>query len=170
MKAIKIISGIVTVLVIIFFSTGLLVKETTYQVKVEIHKPLQEVFLAFNDQQKMMEWMPEVKAIEPISVKPGKVGSEYKMTVDNKGQAIVMTKKVMAFVPNKKVTLFFDADDMLKTDDYSFSAQNGVTTIVKESVCKSDSYIMSCMFPYFKSVFKEIDQKYLNNFKVYVEK
>jgi uncharacterized membrane protein len=170
MKAIKIILGIVTVLVIIFFSTGLLVKETTYQVKVDIHKPLQEVFLAFNDQQKMMEWMPEVKAIEPVNVNPGVVGSEYKMTVENNGQTIVMLEKVMAFVPNKKVTLFFDAGDMLKTDDYSFSEQNGVTTIVKESVCKSDSYIMSCMFPYFKGTFTEIDKKYLNDFKVYIEK
>ena len=170
MKAIKIIVGIVTVLVIVFFSTGLLVKQTSYQVEVNIHKPLSEVFLAFNDPQKLMEWLPEVKSIEPVNINPGIVGSEYKMTVDNNGQTIVMTKKIMAYIPNEKVTLFFDADDMLKTDDYSFSERNGVTTIVKKTVCKSDSYIMSCMFPYFKSVFKEIDQKYLNNFKVYIEK
>ena len=170
MKAIKIILGIVTVIVILFFSTGLLVKQTTYQVKVEIHKPLSEVFLAFNDQQKMMEWIPEIKSIEPINVNPGVVGSEYKMTVVNNGQTIVMTEKVMAFVTNKKVTLFFDADDMLKTDDYNFSEKDGVTTILKESVCKSESYIMSCMFPYFKGKFTEIDQKYLDDFKVYIEK
>ncbi len=45
MKAIKIILGIVTLLVIVFFSTGLIIKETTYQVKVEIDKPLKTVFL-----------------------------------------------------------------------------------------------------------------------------
>jgi len=98
MKAIKIISGIVTLLVILFFSTGLLVKQTAYQVKVDIKKPLSEVFIAFNDQQKLMEWMPEIKSIEPININPGVVGSEYKITVDNNGQTIVMTEKVMAFV------------------------------------------------------------------------
>ncbi len=170
MKAVKIILGIVTALVVVFFSTGLFVKETTYQVKVTINKPVSEVFTVFNDQEKMTVWLPEVKSIEPINIKPGIVGSEYKMTVDNNGQTVIMKEKVLAYVPNQKVTLFFDADDMLKTDDYNFSEANGVTTIVKDVSCKSDSYIMSCMFPYFKGFFKDIDQKYLNDFKTYIEK
>jgi len=170
MKAIKIILGIVTVLMVIFFSTGLLVKETTYQVSIEINKPISEVFTVFNDQEQMKIWLPEVKSIEPINVNPGIVGSEYKMTVDNNGQIVVMTEKVMAYVTDKKITLFFDADDMLKTDDYNFSEVNGGTLIVKDVICKSDSYIMSCMFPYFKGTFSSIDQKYLNDFKAYIEK
>ena len=80
-----------------------------------------------------------------------------------------MTEKVMAYVPNEKVTLFFDAENMLKTNDYLFSEKNGVTTITLNSSCKSESYIMACMFPYFKSVFKEQDQSYLNNFKAFAE-
>ena len=170
MKAIKIILGIVTVLVIVFFSTGLLVKETSYQVKIEINKPISEVFTVFNDQDLMKQWMPSIKMIEPINVKPGIVGSEYKMTVENNGQLIVMNEKVLAYIPNKKVTLYFDADDMLKTDDFNFSEKNGVTTIVKDVSCKSDSYIMSCMFPYFKGYFTDMDQQYLNDFKAYLEK
>ena len=145
-------------------------KETSYQIKVEINKPISEVFTVFNDQNLMKQWMPVVKMIEPINVKPGIVGSEYKMTVENNGQMIVMNEKVLAYIPNEKVTLFFDADDMLKTDDYNFSENNGVTTILKKVSCKSDSYLMSCMFPYFKSYFTEMDQKYLNDFKAYIEK
>lgn len=170
MKAIKIILGIITVLVIIFFSTGLIVKETTYQVRVEINKPISEVFTAFNDQNSMKNWLPEVKSVEPINIKPGIVGSEYKMTVDNNGQIVVMREKVMAYVSNKKVTLFFDAEDMLKTDDYNFTAEDGNTTIVKDVICKSESYIMSCMFPYLKGFFTDMDQKYLDDFKAYIEK
>jgi uncharacterized protein YndB with AHSA1/START domain len=170
MKAVKVILGIVTVLVIIFFSTGLIIKETTYQVKTTINKPIAEVFSLFNDQSKLKEWMPEVQLIEPITIKPGIVGSEYFMTVTNNGQTMKMKEKVLAYVENKKVTLYFDADDMLKTDDVTFSEENGVTTIVKDVVCKSDSYIMSCMFPYFKGTFASIDQDYLNNFKTYIEK
>ena len=170
MKGIKIILGIVTILVIVFFSTGLIVKETTYQVKVEINKPLQTVFSVFNNQELMKEWLTDVKSVTPINVKPGIVGSEYKMIVENQGKEMVMNEKVIAFIPNKKVTLFFDADDMLKTDDYRFSFSEDKTTIVKEVVCKSDSYLMSCVFPYFKGMFIEIDQKYLDNFKAYIEK
>ncbi len=39
----------------------------------------------------------------------------------NQGQEITMTEKVMAYVQNEKVTLFFDAENMLKTDDYVFT-------------------------------------------------
>ena len=85
----------------------------------------------------MKNWLPELIAIEPINIKPGIVGSEYKMTVENNGQTVIMTEKVMAYIPNKKVTLYFDAEDMLKTDDYNFSEENGVTLIVKDVVCKS---------------------------------
>lgn len=170
MKAVKIILGIVTLLVVVFFSTGLLVKETTYQVKIEIDKPLKKVFSVFNNQELMKEWLTDVKSIAPINVKPGIVGSEYKMIVENQGKEMVMNEKVLAFVPNKKVTLFFDAEDMLKTDEYNFSFSDGKTTIVKDVICKSDSYLMSCLFPYFKGMFTEMDQKYLDNFKTYIEK
>ena len=171
MKAVKIILGIVTVLVVIFFSTGLLIKETTYQVKVQIDKPVAEVFTVFNDQEQMKVWMPELKSIEPINVNPGIVGSEYKMTVENNGQLMEMHEKVMAYVQNQKVTLYFDADDMLKTDDFNFSELvDGGTLIEKNVAYKSDSYLMSCLFPYFKGMFIDIDQKYLDNFKAYIEK
>mgnify|MGYP000285976998 FL=1 len=59
---------------------------------------------------------------------------------------------------------------MLKTDDYNFTEKDGKTIIVKDVICKSDSYIMSCMFPYLKGFFSDIDQKYLNDFKFYLEK
>jgi uncharacterized protein YndB with AHSA1/START domain len=170
MKGIKIMLGIVTVLVILFFSTGLLMKETTYQVRVEINKPLSEVFRAFNDQESMKYWLSEVKSIAPINVKPGIVGSEYNITVDNNGQTIIMKEKILAYIPNKKVTVYFDAEDMLKTADYNFSEVSGNTLIINDVVCKSESYMMSCMFPYLKGFFTDMDQKQLENFKAYVEK
>ena len=59
---------------------------------------------------------------------------------------------------------------MLKKDDYVFTEKNGVTTITLNASCQSESYVMACMFPYFKGTFKEQDQAYLNNFKAYIEK
>ena len=169
MKAIKVILVIVTLMVLAFFSTGLFLKETTYQVKIEIEKPIKKVFSVFNNQDLMKEWMTDVKSVIPVNIKPGIVGSEYKMIVDNNGVEVEMNEKVLAFVPTKKVTLFFDANNILKTDTYNFNYHEGKTTIVKDVVSKSDSYLMSCMFPYFKGMFLENDQKYLEDFKQYIE-
>jgi phage tail sheath gpL-like len=81
-----------------------------------------------------------------------------------------MTEKVMAFVENEKVTLFFDAEGMLKKDDYTFTEKDGITTVTLNATCQSDTYIMACIFPYFKGTFQEQDQSYLNNFKEFAEK
>ncbi|MEN8703151.1 MAG: SRPBCC family protein [Polaribacter sp.] len=169
MKTIKIILGIITALVLVFFATGLLVKETNYRAQVSVNESLTEVFTSFNKTENVNNWIPEIKTVETLNENVGKTGSSYKIVLDNKGQEITMTEKVMAYVPNEKVTLFFDAENMLKKDDYVFTENNGVTTITLNSSCRSDSYIMACMFPYFKSTFQNQDQAYLNNFKSYIE-
>ncbi len=171
MKKIKIILGIIIAFAVIFLSTGLIFKETAYTTQVEINKPLEEVFMLFNDSSKINNWIPELKSIEPIDVKPEKTGSTYKMVVaDRNGQEIKLMEKVMAFVPNEKVTLFFNTETMFKKDDYTFAFSNGVTTITNNSICTGNSYLFNCVLPYFKSVVKKQDQEHLNNFKSFIEK
>ncbi|WP_439131677.1 SRPBCC family protein [Polaribacter sp.] len=170
MKTVKIIIGIISAISIIFFATGLVVKETSYTAETTINKPVEEVFTAFNKKGNIKNWIPEVKSVEVLNENIGITGSTYKMVVENQGQEITMTEKVMAYVPNEKITLFFDAENMLKTDDYTFKEKNGVTTVTLKASCQSDSYIMACLFPYFKSTFKTQDQSYLNNFKAFIEK
>ncbi|WP_339661467.1 SRPBCC family protein [uncultured Polaribacter sp.] len=170
MKTIKIILGIITAITVVFFATGLFVKQTDYTAQVSVNKPLTEVFETFNTSEKIKNWIPEIKSLEVLNENIGKTGSSYKIIIDTQDQEITMTQKVLAYVPNEKVTLFFDAENMLKTDDYIFTEKNGVTTITLNASCQSESYMMACMFPYFKSTFKDQDQTYLNNFKAFVEK
>ena len=127
MKTIKIILGIISAIVLAFLLTGLFVKETTYTINVSIDKPIEDVFKAFNNSENIKNWIPEVQSFEVVNNNPGKTGSIYKITVLNQGQEIVMTEKVMAYVPNEKVTLFFDAEGMLKKDDYIFTEKKGKT-------------------------------------------
>ncbi len=171
MKTIKVILGIVIFLSLVFFGTGLVIKEISYETKVEINKPLNEVFAMFNDDDNLKEWIPELKSIVALDEKTGVTGSRYRMVVvDGNGNDITMEEKVLAYVENEKITLYFDAQGMLKTDDYTFASDGSKTIITNQSTCKSDSYIFGCMMPYFKGTFKSIDQGYLNNFKAFAEK
>ena len=170
MKTIKIILGIITAIVVIFLATGLLIKETSYTTQVSVNKSVETVFETFNNSENIKNWIPELKSFDVIKENIGKTGSVYKMVVENQGQEIVMTQKIIAFVKNEKVTLFFDAENMLKRDDYIFVEKNGITTITLNSSCQSESYLMACMFPFFKGTFQEQDQTYLNNFKAFAEK
>ena len=57
MKTIKIILGIITALVLMFFATGLLVKETTYTASVTINESLDTVFDTFNNRKNIKSWI-----------------------------------------------------------------------------------------------------------------
>ncbi len=170
MKAIKIILGIIITLSVIFFATGVVVKEIKYTTEVEIDKPINEVFALFEDADKRQEWLPEIKSIEPIEEKVGKLGSTYKMTIENQGEEVIMTEKIMAYVPNEKLTFQFDSDQMIKTDDYNFTANGNKTKVVQHCTVRAKGYLMACMFPYFKGKLKDVSLGYMNRFKEMVEK
>ncbi len=170
MKAIKIILGIVTALVVAFLLTGLIITEVKYTVEVEVDKPIKEVFEYFENVDLMKKWLPEIKSIEPIDEKSGVVGSTYTMTVVNQGQEMKMVEKITAYIPNKKMIFQFDSDRMIKTDDYNFIANGNKTKVVQNCSVNSKSYMAACLFPYFKGKFKELSLGYMIRFKKEVEK
>ena len=169
MKTIKVILIIISIVVVAFLATGLLVQQTNYSATVSIDKPIDEVFSNFMQIDSVKNWIPDIKSVKPVNINPGITGSVYDVVVLNQGQEIAMTEKIMAYVLNEKVTLFYDAENMLKKDDYLFSEENGITTITLNAACQSESFIMACMFPYFRSTFQAQDQSYLNNFKTFLE-
>ena len=169
MKTIKVILIIISTLVVAFLATGLLVQQTNYSATVSINKPVDEVFNDFMQIDSVKNWIPDIKSVKPVHINPGITGSIYDVVVLNQGQEIAMTEKIMAYVLNEKVTLFYDAENMLKKDDYLFSEENGITTITLNAACQSESFIMACMFPYFRGTFQAQDQSYLNNFKTFLE-
>lgn len=165
MKKIKIILGIISALILAFFLTGLFVQEVVYTNEVRINKPVNEVFTDFQNVELMKQWMPELKSIDVLEETSEKIGSTYKVVVENQGKLITMTKKVLAYETNKRITSYFDAENMLKTDDYIFTSEGNTTKLIQTSTCTSESYVMSCLFPYFKSALRKMSQQYLEQFK-----
>lgn len=170
MKTIKVILVIISLMVVAFLATGFLIKETTYTVKVTINKPLNEVFTSFTNIDNSKNWMPEIQEIETINKNLGITGSTYKLKILNQEQPIFVTERIMAYVPKEKYTVFMDAENMLTKYDYLFSEENDKTTIELNARRQSETYLMGCMFPFFKGNFITQDQMILNNFKDFIEK
>ncbi len=170
MKAVKIVLGIVTALIVVFLLTGIIITDVKYTAEVEIDKPIEKVFEDFQDIELMKKWLPEVKSIEPIEVKEGVIGSTYKMTATNQGQNIVMIEKITDYILNKKMTFQFDSDQMIKIDDYNFIKEGSKTKMVQNCTVNSKSYLMGCLLPFFKGSLKDLSLSYMNRFKTEVEK
>lgn len=170
MKAVKIVLGIVTALIVVFLLAGIIVTDVKYSAEVEINKPIEKVFKDFQDIELMKKWLPEIKSIDPIEVKDGVVGSIYKMVVTNQGQEIEMIEKITDYIPNKKMTFQFDSDQMIKIDDYNFIANGNKTKVIQNCSVNSKSYLMGCLLPFFKGSLKDLSLSYMNRFKTEVEK
>ena len=65
---------------------------------------------------------------------------------------------------------FFDAEQVLKTYNYTFTRQGNSTKILLEASVQTETYMLSCVFPYIKGKFRKVDEQYLSNFKVFTEK
>ena len=170
MKTVKIIIIFLTILTLLFFGTGLVIKDSSYTSQITIHKPIEETFTMFTDIATLTLWNPEYSAVEVVDQKPGITGSRYDIKVLHNNQTIIIKEKVLAYVKNEKITLFIDRDGVVERDDYTFTSDRSHTVINLNSSYQAKSYILGCVLPYFKSKFKKIDEVSLNNFKNFAEK
>ena len=170
MKTVKIIITFLIILTVLFFGTGLVVKDSSYTSQITIHKPLEETFTMFTDIASITLWNPEYTAVEVVDQKPGITGSRYDIKVLHNKQIIIIKEKVLAYVKNEKITLFIDRDGVMERDDYTFTSDRSHTVINLNSSYQAKSYILGCVLPYFKYKFKKIDEVSLNNFKNFAEK
>jgi uncharacterized protein YndB with AHSA1/START domain len=168
-KVFRKIALVILVLLLIFLSLGLFIPKVTYETMGELEMPKEEVFALYNDMDKIKEWIPEIVEVETLVETPDKIGSEFRMIVENNGQEMEMMERVVDFVPNEKVALSFDAGMMLKKDVFTFE-ERGNTTLIKGShEVEGSSYYTKCVFAFFKGPFQKIDQGYLDSFVKWAE-
>ena len=169
-KIVKIILSIIVTLSIAFFALGIVIQELNYTSQIAIKKPLSEVFELFNNTEKISAWVPEIKSVKTVTKTDDIKGSTFSIVVNNQGNEIVLKEKVLDFIKDEKVTLFFKGGGMLKTDNYLFeTTKNATTLLTLKTTIKSESFILGCMLPLVKSKLKDQDQQYLNNFKKFAE-
>ena len=169
MKTIKIILVFLIIITTIFFTTGLVIKENTHSIHMTIHKPLEETFLLFNDLSSIPIWNPDYISIDIVDKKADFTGSVYRIKIQNNQEEVFIKEKVLSYIKNEKVTLFFDREGMIETDDFTFSSDGLNTTIKLQSNYQAKSYILGCVLPFFKYKFKQIDKEALLNFKNFAE-
>ncbi len=170
MKVVKIILGIIVAISVVFFSTGFVVKEVVYSSQITVNKPLTEVFNTFTKVKNQKLWTPEIDRIVVENNNPQRVGSVYKLLIRNQDQQLITKQRVLAYTPNKEVSYRFNSEVMIRLEDYNFSSENRQTKITQQTTIRSMSYMLACTFPWFKYKFEENSQKYLNSFKILMEK
>ena len=68
-----------------------------------------------------------------------------------------------------KITFQFNFDEMIRTDDFNFSANGSKTIMIQNCSVNSKAYLTACVFPYYKWKFTSASQEYMDRFKKLIE-
>lgn len=170
MRALKISAFLIFLLLGIFFLVGFLNPQLNYQVSIKIDRPLNYTFSLFNNNERITEWLPDVKEITPIQETPDKVGSRYKMVIVNEEEEMIIEETLLQYKKNQLVELEFSAGWMHKINRFEFSKTNGGTMIIASHTIEGQNPVACSLFALFKSTFQDIDGETLNKFKKFAEK
>lgn len=168
-KIIKILLTIIALFFIVFLLAGIVKPVVEYETEITVQGALDDVWAQYNDIDNIDQWIPEIKSVTPIKETRDRVGSQYEFVIVNNGNEMTMIETITAFEPMKKLGLHFEAGTMIKDDITTFEGDYHNTTIRGKHSCRGDNYITRCMFAFFGSMFKKIDQQYLDQFKSWSE-
>jgi len=168
-RVLKLLVSILLILLLVFLLAGLIFPEHNYETEVTIDRPLDTTFVLFNDVSRLSEWMPTIKSIEEIDENPRKIGSKRKYITENQGNEFEIIETLLDYKKNELVEIQFEAGEMLKFDRMEFSTDGKSTKIFHITKAKGTSYFHRCLFAFFKSAFKKLDQDNLDNFKIFAE-
>lgn len=168
-RILKFLTIFILILIIAFFSLGILSPNVEYQSQTTVSGSVEDVFQSYNDIESIGNWIPEIKEVKVLKETQKKEGSVYEMLIDSDGTDVKMKETVLKYSENKLVALRFDTGPMKKNDEFQFEEENGATKITGTHSVEGTNYFYKCMFTMFKGGMSKIDQKYMDNFKEYHE-
>ena len=170
MKTLKKSGILLLIIFLAFVALGLFLNKQEYQLETEINRPVEEVFQLFNDHNRLSEWLTEVKSFESITETEDKVGSKYKLMVDNDGKIVELIETLTGYKENETLEIDFTAGWMHKYNHFTFEkSDNGTKIIAKYSIEGTNPFARS-LFLFFTKTFQEIDSTNLSRFKTFAEK
>ncbi|UCG28186.1 MAG: SRPBCC family protein [Bacteroidales bacterium] len=129
MKILKYILFPIAILVILFFSLGLLFPKVEYESKVIVDRPVDKSFMVFLDVRKMSQWLTGFKSIELISGMPNMPGSRFLLTMEVNGREVTATEEVTGFRWNEMFAFTLENDIMTVSSEIRFVRQEMKTEI-----------------------------------------
>ncbi|MBN2598601.1 MAG: SRPBCC family protein [Marinifilaceae bacterium] len=164
-------SGIILLIVFLAFVVlGLFLNKQEYQLETEINRPVEEVFQLFNDHNRLSEWLTEVKSFKSIAETEDKVGSKYKLMIDNDGKIVELIETLTGYKENEMLEMDFTAGWMHKYNQFSFKKSDNGTKIIAGYSIEGTNPFAKSLFLFFTKTFQEIDSTNLARFKNFAEK
>ena len=171
MKVLKILAIITVVIVVAFFSIGVIKPTVDYGASVQVSKSVEEAWSVYQDTSLLSEWVPAIKSIKQVSGGEEMVGSVYEIQMDHEGQMVTTVEEVTAFEPNKRMAMIFSNDVMVLDNEVVFTVnESGGTTITSTASARGTSMIWRSMFALMGDGFTKQETAHMNALAELIER
>lgn len=97
-----------------------------------IDAPAAIVFLWIHENERLMQWVPNLIEDEPVLDTPEKVGSRFRQVFLENGKRMEMTGEITAYVENERLRAMMSGDMFNLDVDYSLKALSDTQTEVTQ--------------------------------------
>ncbi len=134
----------------------------------DINAPMHIVIALFENPDNLKEWQDGFISIEPISGTPGEVGATAKLRYEK----LELIETILRNELPKEFKANYEHKHMVNTMSCKFiKMDTGVTRLEQEiHYTKFNGFLPKLLVKLFPGIFKKQVQKWLNQFKTFVEK
>lgn len=169
-KFLKYFLIVIVLLVVIFFSLGLIFRSHEYTISTTVNAPVEKTFAVFNDTTKLKEWLPGFKSMELIKGNMNEAGSKWKVVFEENGSEISMNETIVAFKENELVS-FNIANDFIKSkNEVRFIPKGNRTEIIARVNYRGTHIFQKSVLALFSGFVKKQQEESYNLLKQVVEK
>lgn len=137
--------------------------------RVEIDRPLKEVWAAFNNPGNMPRWLEGLQRTEQISGRPGEVGSKMKQVYLERGRIVEMIETLTAHEPMKSMSGNLEAPGMNCAIHIEFVDRGAKCLVIAQTEFRSRGLMMRLMMPFIRGAVRKRQGGDLRRFKVLME-
>ena len=142
-----------------------------FKCTVEINKPIDQVIPLFDSLDNLKEWQDGFISHKHLSGEPGKVGAKSELVYENRGNRIELIETIVKNELPSELTATYEHKHMDNTMSNYFKELGDGRTLYEAHIHYTAFHgfmprLMAMLFP---SMFKKQTQKWLNQFKAFVE-
>jgi uncharacterized protein YndB with AHSA1/START domain len=169
-KTLLYVIGFIATCFLGFYVIGLVKPTVTYETTLVVNRSAEQTWKVFTNKELMSQWMPGFIKIENIKGEALQKNSEFKIFVKEDGQDFEMIEKVKEVIPNKFYEFEIENGILRNQIKIKFvETQPFTTEITQTCEVHAQNWFLRSLFVFFKSQFKEQDEKTLLALKKLVE-
>lgn len=168
-KILLLVFAVLVLAVGVFLLLGFFNPTFTYETRITIDRPREDVWRLFNDETKMGVWLVGFKSIETISGERNAVGSKYRLRFSQDGRDFEMIEEMKEFRPPEAFAFHLDSDFFSDDVRVTFNDLGGKTEVIQTEHATGNNILHKSLLYWMRSHLTNGARTNLENLKKYVE-